>query len=224
MKAMILAAGRGERMRPLTDELPKPLLRVKGCSLIEYHLQALAKAGFSEVIINHAWLGEKIIAQLGTGERWQLTIRYSDESDGAIETAGGIAKALPLIQNNQADDNEFLVVNGDVFTDFSFLHLPRLPQAIKAHLWLVENPAHNLKGDFAINHGMIDLSGRKKLTFSGIGLYRPSFFDGISQEYATPLAPLIRDFSNKVMVSASKFCGRWTDVGTPERLQQLNEE
>jgi len=228
MKAMILAAGRGERMRPLTDTLPKPLLTVKGCSLIEHHLKALAKAGFTNVVINHAWLGEKIVEQLGDGEKWQLNIHYSDESQGALETAGGIAKALSLLQSNDDADAPFLVVNGDVYTGFDFLELPKLSAKTSAHLWLVENPAHNPHGDFILDNGFVcekaEEDQSERFTFSGIAMYRPSFFSEVAAGNHEKLAPLIRKQAQLGKVTGCLMQQHWTDVGTPERLQQLNNE
>lgn len=170
MKAMILAAGRGERMRPLTDELPKPLLQAGPHCLIEYHLYQLAEAGFHEVVINVAWLGEKIIEHLGNGERYGLQICYSNEGDQALETAGGIFKALPLL-----GDQPFVVVNGDVWSDYPYAELKDFEPSGLAHLVLVNNPGHNPQGDFAIEHNRVLNQGEQKFTFSGIGVYRADF-------------------------------------------------
>lgn len=214
MKAMILAAGRGERLRPLTDELPKPLIKVAGKSLIEYHIENLAKAGIDEIIINTAWLAEKIHQQLGDGSKYGVNIRYSDEGS-ALETAGGIINALPLL-----GDEPFLVVNGDIWCDFDFSTMPALSEKTQAHLLLVNNPEHNAEGDFSLHDGLIRNSGDSMYTFSGIGLYRPDFFSAQKKGIA-PLAPIIRGKCEKDLVSGQHHGGRWTDVGTLQRLQQL---
>ena len=216
MKAMILAAGRGERMRPLTDHTPKPLLPAGGKRLIEYHLEALADAGFREVVINLAHLGEQIRDHLGDGERYGLSIAYSQEPEGALETGGGIFNALPLL-----GDAPFLVVNGDVWSDYPFKEL-REPQGL-AHLVLIDNPEHNPKGDFALEAGAVKSEGEPRFTFSGIGLYRPELFDGC-EPGAFPLAPLLRAAMAKGAVSGEHFTGHWLDIGTPQRLEALNQE
>jgi len=217
MKAMILAAGRGERLRPLTDELPKPLLKVAGKSLIEYHIENLAKAGFKEIIINTAWLAEKLHQQLGNGSNYGVTIQYSDEGT-AMETAGGIINALPLL-----GDEPFIVVNGDICCDFDFSTLAELDTNIQAHLVLVANPDHNPQGDFALHEDRIKNTGETVFTFSGIGIYSPAFFAG-QQSGISPLAPLIRKKCEDDLVSGQLHEGRWTDVGTIERLQELDEQ
>jgi MurNAc alpha-1-phosphate uridylyltransferase len=217
MKAMILAAGRGERLRPLTDVLPKPLLRVAGLSLIEYHLHRLAAAGIEEVIINTAWLAEKIHAQLADGKNYGVSIRYSDEGT-ALETAGGIIRALPLL-----GEKPFLVVNGDIWCDLDFAELAPLAEDREAHLLLVDNPEHNTEGDFALQRGLIKNSGDSRYTYSGIGLYRPAFFAG-QPAGALPLAPILRTKTEQGLVSGQLYHGRWTDVGTIERLQLLEQQ
>ena len=214
MKAMILAAGRGKRLRPLTDETPKPLIKVAGKSLIEYHLENLAHAGIKDIVINTAWLAEKIHDQLGDGARYGVTIRYSDEGT-ALETAGGIIKALPLL-----GDDPFVVVNGDIWCDYDFSRLPELEPSKQAHLLLVDNPDHNPAGDFALENGLIRNTGSPMYTFSGIGIYTPAFFAD-QPEGALPLAPIIRSKSENDMVSGEYHPGRWTDVGTIERLDEL---
>lgn len=213
MRVMILAAGRGERMRPLTDRIPKPLLRVGGKSLIEYHIEALVAAGFSELVINHAHLGERIEAALGDGGRWGARIRYSPEGE-ALETGGGIFRALPLL-----GDAPFLVVNGDIWCDYDF-SIPPPGEGVLAHLVLVDNPAHNPRGDFALSAGRVANAGAPRLTFSGIGLYRPELFAGCAPG-AFPLAPLLRAACDRGQVSGEHYRGRWTDVGTPQRLREL---
>ena len=215
MKAMILAAGRGERMRPLTDHTPKPLLPAGGKRLIEYHLEALASAGFREVVINLAHLGDQIRDHLGDGGRYGLSIAYSQEPEGALETGGGIFNALPLL-----GDAPFLVVNGDVWSDYPFKEL-REPQGM-AHLVLIDNPEHNPKGDFALEEGRVKSEGEPRLTFSGIGLYRPELFDGC-EPGAFPLAPLLRAAMAEGAVSGERFTGHWLDIGTPQRLEALNQ-
>ncbi len=215
MKAMILAAGRGERMRPLTDNTPKPLLRVGGAYLIEYHLRALAKAGFETVVINHAHLGEQIEQALGDGSRYGLSIIYSPEGS-ALETGGGIFRALPLL-----GDEPFLVVNGDVWTDYPFERLKIQPLQL-AHLILVDNPPQHTKGDFALQEGRVTETEGERLTFSGIGIYRPELLAGCKPG-AFPLAPILRRAMAAGQVSGERYQGRWFDIGTPERLAQLDE-
>ncbi len=216
MKAMILAAGRGERLRPLTDTVPKPLIKIAGKSLIEYHLQNLARAGFKEIIINTAWLAEKIHAELGDGSNYGVSIQYSNETD-ALETAGGIINALPLLGSEP-----FLVVNGDIWCDFNFSNLPDLKTGIQTHLILVDNPEHNQQGDFSLQNGMVQNSQKNLYTFSGIAIYAPAFFSS-QPSGATPLAPVIRQKCARNLVSGQYYNGRWTDVGTIERMQQLEK-
>jgi MurNAc alpha-1-phosphate uridylyltransferase len=208
--AMILAAGRGERMRPLTDTKPKPLLEVAGKPLIVWQLEKLSAAGFKRVVINQGWLGEQLPTALGEGSRWGLEIIYSDETDvpGALETLGGIVKALPLLS---PQGEGFAVVNGDVWTDFDYAHLALSKQA---NLVLVDNPAHNPEGDF-------DLLG-EPLTFSGIAAYSPEMFAGLEAERA-PLGPLLRARIAAGEVDAVHHAGRWMDIGTPERLADLEK-
>lgn len=217
MKAMILAAGRGERMRPLTDELPKPLLKAGAHCLIEYHLYQLAAAGFHEVVINVAWLGEKIIEHIGNGEKYGLQIHYSNEGDQALETAGGIFKALPLL-----GEQAFLVINGDVWTDYPYAELKDFQLSGLAHLVLVNSPGHNPQGDFAIKHNRVLNQGEQKFTFSGIGVYSKEFFAGMSPGKA-PLAPMLREAIERGQVTGEVYQGYWLDIGTPQRLQQLEE-
>lgn len=219
MRAMILAAGRGERMRPLTDHTPKPLLPIAGKPLIVWHLERLAAAGFTDVVINHAWLGEQIVAALGDGQRYGLQLHYSPESP-ALETAGGIAQALPLL-----GPDPFLVINGDIWCDWDpaqartlARHLP----ASGAWLLLVDNPPQHPGGDFTLlANGQVQDSSGVKLTFSGIGIYDPDLFAGISPGTAAPLAPLLRAAMAHERVCGAHYRGHWTDVGTPERLAAL---
>jgi MurNAc alpha-1-phosphate uridylyltransferase len=217
MIAMILAAGRGERMRPLTDVIPKALLEVRGKALIAWTIEALARAGFRELVINHAHLGSKIEAALGDGSRFGVTIRYSPEAE-ALETAGGIANALPLL-----DAGPFVVVNCDVFCDFDFSRLAgrALGQDL-AHLVLVENPPHHRQGDFSLIGDRVGVEGGPKWTFSGIGLYRPQLFEGVVSGAKAQLAPLLRAAMAQLRVSGELHRGLWHDVGTPERLVALS--
>ncbi len=218
MKAMILAAGRGERMRPLTDSCPKPLLPVGGKALIVWHLEHLAAAGFREIVINHAHLGEQIEAALGDGSAWGLAIRYSPEPPGALETAGGIANALPLL-----GDAPFLVINGDIYCDWNTSAL-MLAAKYLAHLVLVSNPEHHPRGDFRIDGGRIFGDGEPSHTFAGIGIYRPEIFAGIERGKAAKLAPLLRAAMAEGRVAGEVHGGRWVDVGTPQRLAELDQE
>ena len=215
MKAMILAAGRGERMRPLTDTTPKPLLKVAGRSLIEYHLLRLAAAGISEVVINLAWLGEQVKRSLGSGSAYGVSIEYIHEGEQALETGGGIFNALPLLGNKP-----FLVINGDIWTDYPLQQLPASLSGL-AHLVLVDNPAHHPSGDFAIDDtGHAVSEAIDKLTFSGVGVYAPELFVNC-ESGIFPLAPLLREAMAKQQVTAEHYRGYWSDVGTVERLQQL---
>lgn len=215
MKAMILAAGRGERMRPLTDDTPKPLLKVAGRPLIEYHLVSLCKSGIREVIVNVAYLGWKIIDTLGDGRTFDLKITYSDEGDTPLETAGGIIHALPRLGHEP-----FLLVNADIWTDFSFRSLPLRLDGL-AHLVMVNNPDHHPQGDFALTGGDLSTEGEPRLTYSGIGIYHPDLFAGYAPG-KRPLLPILQKAMRAGKVSGQHFTGRWLDIGTPERLQALN--
>ena len=212
---MILAAGRGERMRPLTDRIPKPLLPLAGKPLIVWLIERLARAGIRNLVINHAHLGEQIEAVLGDGDAWGVQIRYSAEGR-ALETGGGILHALPLI-----DAESFLVVNGDVWSDIDLAHL-RLNRGDLAHLVMVDNPTHNPHGDFHLASGRLHGLGEPRLTFSGVGVYLPQLFDGCHAG-AFPLAPLLRDAMALGRVGGTLHTGEWTDVGTPQRLAQLEQ-
>lgn len=212
---MILAAGRGERMRPLTDEIPKPLLPVAGKPLIERHIEALVSAGLGDIVINHAWLGNKIEATLGDGTRLNARITYSPEGEQGLETGGGIFNALPLL-----GEEPFLVINGDIITGFDFRTLPKKPQGL-AHLVLVPNPAHHPDGDFALEHGTVLATGSPRFTFSGIGLYHPRLFAGC-QAGTFPLAPLLRQAMDQGQVTGELFGGLWIDVGTVDRLAEAD--
>ena len=217
MKAMVLAAGRGERMRPLTDHTPKPLLTVGGKPLIVWHLERLAKAGFKEVVINHAHLGAQIEKALGDGSPWNLKIQYSPETT-ALETAGGIANALPLLGGAP-----FLVVNGDVFAEIDFNGL-QLKSPHLAHLVMVDNPPQHPDGDFALSSGKINDDGNHKLTFSGIGVYHPDLFATVERGQAAKLAPLLRSAMVEGLVTGEHYQGIWHDIGTPERLAFLDQQ
>jgi MurNAc alpha-1-phosphate uridylyltransferase len=215
MKAMLLAAGRGERMRPLTDTIPKPLLEVGGKALIEHHLAALHQAGIREVVINHAWLGEAIEARLGNGQRFGLEIHYSPEIPQALETAGGIIQALPLL-----GEDPFLVINSDIWTDYPLQRLPSQPDGL-AHLVMVNNPEHHPGGDFCLRDGLLFAAGEPRLTYSGIGVYRPALFAGL-EPGVRPLAPLLRAAMQSGQVQGEYYNGAWYDIGTPARLASLD--
>ncbi|GAB5605163.1 N-acetylmuramate alpha-1-phosphate uridylyltransferase MurU [Sideroxyarcus sp. TK5] len=229
MRAMILAAGRGERMRPLTDHTPKPLLQAGGKPLIVWHIERLVRAGITDLVINHAHLGRQIEQALGDGSRYGARINYSDEGT-ALETAGGIAFALHLL-----GDAPFAVVNGDVYCDYDFDHLSQRAAALAAsndvaHLVLVDNPEHNLKGDFCLAGDRIvptpSILGPRSsiLTFSGIGLYQPALFANIARGSAAPLAPLLREQIAQGRISGEHHHGLWRDIGTPQRLDELDKQ
>jgi MurNAc alpha-1-phosphate uridylyltransferase len=214
---MLLAAGRGERMRPLTDHCPKPLLEVGGQPLIAWHLQALKAAGVREVVVNLSWLGAQLRAALGDGARYGVHIRYSEEGEPPLETGGGIHQALPLL-----GPEPFLLVNGDVFTDIDFARL-RLPNGALAHLVLVANPAHNERGDFDLDEGgNISLVPGERLTYSGVALLRPELFAGATAG-RFPLLPLLVRAREAGRLTGERHEGYWLDVGTPQRLEELGE-
>ncbi len=223
MKAMILAAGRGERMRPLTDHTPKPLLVAGGKPLIVWHLERLAAAGFREIVINHAHLGVQIEQTLGDGAKWGLTIHYSPEPPGALETAGGIAAALPLLGNAP-----FLVVNGDVWCDVDFGHFSRLTAAgwqPAAHLVMVANPAHHTGGDFSLDgERVIYANGEQTFTYAGVGVFSPAFFRDVPVGQPLKLRPLLDAAIAAGTLTGERYAGRWVDVGTPQRLAELDAE
>lgn len=228
MKAFILAAGRGERMRPLTDHTPKPLLLAGGRPLIVWHLERLAAAGFKEVVINHAHLGWLIEQTLGDGAQWGLHIQYSPEPPGALETAGGIANALPLL-----GEEAFLVVNGDIYCDIDFGRFSRLtarPAVASmvgafAHLVMVPNPAHNNGGDFSLDgRHVVYAQGEQTLTYAGIGVFSPSFFSGVKRGEIMKLRPLLDSAIAAGTLTGERHDGRWVDVGTPQRLAELDQE
>ena len=229
MKALIFAAGLGERMRPLTDTTPKPLLSVGGKRLIEWHLEKLAALGIEEVVINTSWLAEQFPATLGDGAQWGLRLRYSYEGEKPLETGGGMWNALPLL-----GDAPFLLVNGDIWTDFDFARLPREPDGL-AHLVMVDRPPQATHGDFALDDdGLVRADGEHRLTYSGLGVYRPQLLDDW-QQIVTPghaadgkpkfqLAPLLRAHMGEGLIHGEHHRSRWTDVGTPERLAKLDAE
>lgn len=233
--AMLLAAGRGSRMRPLTDLTPKPLLRIAGKSLIEWHIERLAQAGIKQLVINYAWLGQQIADQLGHGSRYGVEIQYSAE-EPALETAAGIKNALPLLTQNGLSNAPFLVISTDIWTDWNpalalymAAHLSR--ENALAHLLLVPNPTHNSQGDFSFNQGLVEgkstdtstNTAAQTYTYSGIGVFTPAFFVDVSATTPTPLRePLNRAIEQK-QVLGSIYNGPWADIGTPERLQQIEQ-
>jgi MurNAc alpha-1-phosphate uridylyltransferase len=216
MHAMILAAGRGERLRPLTDQIPKPLVEVAGKPLIEHHIENLSAAGFKDFVINQGHLGEMLPRALGDGERWDVRIHWSDELDGALETGGGIFHALPLL-----GDSPFLIINGDVWTDYPFSRLKYLPCDL-AHLVMIPNPPHHPNGDFALDNGKIFKQGQSLLTFSGVSVYHPRFFESCS-EGKFSVVPLLRTAIEQQMVTGELFAGHWGDIGTLERLMSVRK-
>lgn len=215
MKAMILAAGKGERLRPLTLHTPKPLVQAGGTPLIEYHVRALARAGFDELVINHAWLGEQIEAYLGSGDRFDVRISYSAEGE-PLETGGGIHRALPLL-----GEQPFVIVNGDIWTDYDFTALRPSLNGL-AHLVLVDNPAHHPGGDFALIEGKVveGAGSSEALTYSGLAVLHPQLFAGCSAG-AFKLAPLLRHAMATGQVTGERYSGAWIDVGTHERLAEV---
>jgi N-acetyl-alpha-D-muramate 1-phosphate uridylyltransferase len=241
MMAMLLAAGRGERMRPLTDRTPKPLLEVGGKPMIVWHIENLVRAGITDLVINHAHLGAQIEKTLGDGSRFGAHIQYSPEAH-ALETAGGIANALPLLCHplppgeGLGEGEPFTVINGDIFCDYDFAHLPARASALQAsgdtaHLVLVNNPPHHPGGDFHLHDERIIPTSDQRLTtndlnltFSGIGIYRPSLFTHISRGSIVPLAPLLRAQIALGKVSGEHHQGLWVDVGTPQRLIELDRQ
>jgi MurNAc alpha-1-phosphate uridylyltransferase len=230
MKALVFAAGRGERMRPLTEATPKPLLFAGGKRLIAWHLERLAALGIRDVVVNTSWLASQFPELVGDGAQWGLRIRYAYEGDEPLETGGGMLNALPLL----GEDEPFLLVNGDVWTDYDFAALPREPAGL-AHLVMVDRPAHATHGDFALDaQGLVRDDGPQRLTYSGIGVYRPQLLQGwrdvVGDAEAAGgkpkfrLAPILRAHMAEGGIGGEHYRGRWTDVGTPERLAQLDAE
>ncbi|WP_087750865.1 N-acetylmuramate alpha-1-phosphate uridylyltransferase MurU [Paraburkholderia caledonica] len=226
-KAMIFAAGRGERMRPLTDACPKPLLEVGGKPLIVWQIERLARSGFETIVINHAWLGEQIEAALGDGSRWHVQLRYSPEHE-ALETAGGIANALPLIEDNGVSE-VFLAVSGDVYADFDYRALNAHAQAMKSlaepgmHLVMVPNPAFHPNGDFALTDGVLSLDAEPRFTFGNIGLYDTRMFRDLPRGTRRALKPYYRETIARGFATGELYEGLWENVGTPAQLQALNQ-
>ena len=215
MIAMILAAGRGERLRPLTEAIPKALVEVQGRSLLERHLDRLAEAGIETVVINLGWLGEQIVERVGSGHEYGLTVIYSPEGDDILETGGGIHRALPLLGNEA-----FLVVNADVYTDMPVPSVTVAEEDV-AHLFLVPTPQYKAHGDFDLREGRVIVNENPGLTFSGVALYDPRFFSEC-EPGRFPLAPMLKQAANAGRVGGSIYEGLWEDVGTPERLAKLN--
>jgi len=226
-KAMIFAAGRGERMRPLTDACPKPLLEVGGKPLIVWQIERLARSGFETIVINHAWLGEQIEAALGDGSRWHVQLRYSPEQE-ALETAGGIVNALPLIEDNGVSE-VFLAVSGDVYADFDYRALNAHAQAMKSlaepgmHLVMVPNPAFHPNGDFALTDGVLSLDAEPRFTFGNIGLYDTRMFRDLPRGTRRALKPYYRETIARGLATGELYEGLWENVGTPAQLQALNQ-
>lgn len=218
MRAIILAAGRGERMRPLTDNTPKPLLEINGKPLIQYQVEKLVSAGINDIVINHGIMGERIENFLGNGQRLGANIIYSAEGNIPLETGGGIFHALPYLGNAP-----FIAINADIWTDFPYQNLrSTLDVDVLAHLILVNNPAHNPHGDFSLNGGYISNQGTSRYTFSGIGVYSYELFRHCKGG-VFPLAPLIREAADRQEVTGEIYQGEWIDIGTPERLQALSK-
>jgi N-acetyl-alpha-D-muramate 1-phosphate uridylyltransferase len=230
MKALIFAAGKGERMRPLTNHTPKPLLAVGGKRLIEWHIEKLAACGIRDIVINTSWLAECFEPALGEGSRWNVSLNYSYEGTEPLETGGGMLQAMKII-----GDETFIAVNGDIWSDVDYSQLPKVISGL-AHLVLVDNPAHNMQGDFVLRkEGLVESHGDRKLTFSGIGIYQPGLFSNwrelvgdVKGADETPprfkLAPLLRYAMHQSQITGEHHKGRWTDVGTPERLEALNKQ
>lgn len=219
---MILAAGRGERMRPLTDNTPKPLLEVGGKPLIVWHIERLADANFKEIVINHSHLGDQLIETIGSGKRWGVRISWSAEPETALETAGGIAHALPLL-----GFAPFLVVNGDIWTDYEYSYAHGIGGELAnhnklAHIVMVPNPPHNPEGDFGLMHEHVMEESEYKLTFAGIGIYQRQLFNNVDPDTPTPLGPILREAIREDKISGEYHNGHWFDVGTPERLKDAD--
>lgn len=231
MKALVFAAGLGERMRPLTDRTPKPLIEAGGKPLIVWHLEKLAAIGVQDVVVNTSWLADRFPAVLGDGARWGMRLHYLYEGDTPLETGGGMLNARPLL-----GEAPFLLVNGDIWTDFDFARLPREPSGL-AHLVMVDPPAFAPRGDFALDDaGHLHRDGGHLLTYAGLGIYRPALLDDWPQHAAAqiretpsgkprfPLLPLLHAGMASACVTGERLQGRWTDVGTPQRLAELNHE
>lgn len=225
-QAMILAAGKGTRLRPLTLTTPKPLVEVGGQPLIVWHIKALKAAGIQDIVINSSWLSDKLMAALGDGSQYGVTIHWSVEDDEPLETAGGIAKAL---REGLLKKAPFILINGDVWTDYDLSQLIdyQMTADQKAHLLMIDNPAHNSKGDFAINNGLASeqaIADAGKYTFAGISVIAPSLVEGIAEGQVAPLAPLLKQAMIKLQVTAELMQADWVDVGTAERLDEINNK
>jgi len=221
MKAMILAAGLGERMKPLTLHTPKPLLKVAGKHLIEYSIESLVSAGITDIVINYAHLGEQFPKALGSGDKYGANISYSSEDDGPLETAGGIINALPLL-----GDEAFIIVNGDIWCDYPFEKLVQNQKAYESslcHLVLVSNPEHNEHGDFALDAGALSEQGEIKCTYSGIGVFHPQLFSGLDVQ-TMRLKPLLQKAIDLNKATGEIYTGDWSDIGTVERLNDLSNQ
>ncbi|MEQ8426503.1 MAG: nucleotidyltransferase family protein [Gammaproteobacteria bacterium] len=216
MRAMILAAGRGERMRPLTDRVPKPLLEVGNKPLIQHQLEALRRAGIAEFVINVAGLGNQICDYLGDGSRFDVNITYSNEGNEPLETAGGIIKVLDFFQQQP-----FVVTNADIYTEFDYRDLPETLDS-DAHLVLVNNPPHHPDGDFSLQADKLGLSGETRFTFSGIGVYQPRLFAGLTPGHRK-LAPILYEAAAQGRINGQLYTGYWNDIGTPDRLAEVNK-
>lgn len=220
MRAMLLAAGRGERLRPLTDRIPKPLIEINGKTLIERHVQAISRSGISEIVVNLSWLGDHIRDFLEDGSRWNVRISYSPEPPGALETAGGIRRALPLL-----DDDCFLVVSADVLTDYDYARLVNQQPSGLAHLVMVDNPAHHAGGDFSLTaDGVVQAGEQDRLTYAGVGLFRSRMFADLDPDVTLPLRPLLNEAIRAGRVSGEHYQGRWMDIGTRQRLDAARQE
>lgn len=215
MKAMILAAGKGERMMPLTKSMPKPLLKAGGRPLIEYHIAALSAAGITEIVVNTARFGDMFETTLGSGDAWNTHIVYSHEGEDPKGTGGGVRKALPML-----GEDPFILVNADTWTDYDYAALIK-PEDSIAHLVLVNNPPQNLPGDFSLMNGFVSINGENKLTYSGIGIYEPKFFARQDAEIFS-FVPALKAAIKAGHVTGEHYAGRWFDIGTPERRDQLN--
>jgi len=215
VRAMILAAGRGERMRPLSDERPKVLMRAAGRPLIEHCIERLVEAGIREVVVNHAWLGRQIVGAPGDGSRFGAALQYSPEPDGALDVGGGIINALPML-----GESPFIVASADVWSDYPFHRLLAGPKGL-AHLVLVDNPAYYPRGDFGLDGNRVDSGGMPRLTYSGIGVYRPELFAGRASA-RHPLLPILHEAIGRGEASGEHYRGRWFNVGTPDDLAALD--
>ncbi|MDR0480572.1 MAG: nucleotidyltransferase family protein [Gallionellaceae bacterium] len=220
MRAMILAAGRGERMRPLTDHTPKPLLQVGGKPLIVWHLERLAQAGITDIIINHAHLGSQIEHRLGDGSAWGVAIRYSAEPRGALETAGGVAQALPLLGREP-----FFLISADIYVEADYRELAAanaLRDGATAFMWMVDNPPWHSGGDFALDGNYLALEGATKLTYANLGVFHPAFFADVEPGTRLPMSPLFKRAIAQRQIRAARFVGMWDNIGTPEQLRALD--